>query len=331
MSKRRRLASRLMREIETLNRPMVRRVVRAAFLGTAAAVGVMLLSAITGLLEWWVVLLGAIVGAMLGSLVGRALRPIGERFFGISTNAHLLELANPSYPLLRDLIVRAPGTYTHSVVTAYLAESGAHVVGANALLARVGAYYHDVGKLMRPEFFFENLCGAQNPHDRSAPTRSAEIIRQHVADGVYLAEDYRLPSEVVAIISQHHGTSLVRYFYRKATEADAEVFEADFRYQGKHPQTKEAALVMLADSAEAAVRALRTPTDDQVESTVRRVIGERLSDGQLDHSTLTTDDIDRLAEAFSRMLISMYHPRLEYPGDNQRSELADLRHQPSRA
>jgi len=320
-----------MREIDALNRPMVRRVVRAGFLGAGAAIGVMVLVAVSGLAEWWVVLLGAVLGSMLGSLVGRALRPIGERFFGIATNARLLELANPSYPLLRDLIVRAPGTYTHSVVTAYLAEAGAHVVGANALLTRVGAYYHDVGKLMRPEFFFENLCGGQNPHDKARPERSAEIIHQHVADGVSLAEDYHLPSEVIAIIEQHHGTSLVRYFYRKAAEGDASIFEADFRYHGRHPQTKEAGLVMLADSAEAAVRALRTPRDDEVESTVRRVIGERLSDGQLDESTLTTADIDRLAEAFSRMLISMYHPRLEYPGESHRSEHVDIRHQPSRA
>jgi len=331
MTSRRKMAARVMRETETLNRPMLRRVVRAAFLGAGAAIGVMLLAALTGRLEWWVVLAGAILGAMVGSLIGRALRPLGERFFGVSTNAHLLELANPSYPLLRDLIVRAPGTYTHSVVTAYLAEAGAHVVGANPLLARVGAYYHDVGKLMRPEFFFENLCGANNPHDGATPERSAEIIRQHVRDGVDLAEEYGLPGEVAAIIAQHHGTSLVRYFYRKAAEGDASVFEADFRYQGSHPQTAEAALVMLADGAEAAVRAIGTPSDDRVESTVSRVVEERVVDGQLDECTLTTGQIDQLIDAFSRMLISMYHPRLEYPETNQRSEYADFHHHPSRA
>ena len=331
MTSRRKMASRLMRETEVLSHPMLRRVVRAGFLGVGAALGVMFVAAIAGRLEWWIVLVGGVVGAMLGSLVARALRPAGERFFGVSTNAHLLELANPSYPLLRDLIVRAPGTYTHSFVTAYLAEGGAQVVGANALLARVGAYYHDVGKLMRPQFFFENLCGAENPHDGATPEHSAEIIRQHVDDGVALAEDYGLPGEVTAIIAQHHGTSLVRYFYRKAAEADASVVEVDFRYQGLHPQTKEAALVMLADGAEAAVRAIRTPTDDRVESTVRRVVGERLADGQLDMCGLTMADIDRVAMAYSRMLISMYHPRLEYPEGNQRSEHADLSHHASRA
>lgn len=325
------MASRIMRETKALNHPMLRRVVRAAFLGVGAALGVMLLAALAGQLEWWTVVAGCVFGAMGGSLVGRALRPVGERVFGVSTNAHLLELANPSYPLLRELIVRAPGTYTHSVVTAYLAEAGAQVVGANPLLSRVGAYYHDVGKMMRPEFFFENLCGDQNPHDGARPERSAEIIRQHVADGVALAEDYGLPGEVAAILGQHHGTSLVRYFYRKAAEADASVVEVDFRYQGLHPQTKEAALVMLADGSEAAVRAIGTPTDDRVEATVRRVIGERLADGQLDECSLTTAEIDRLADAYSRMLISMYHPRLEYPESSQRSEHADLRHYSPRA
>ena len=332
MSSTRDILSRVLREVEALRHPILRRVVRAGFIGGAAGLLILATLALTGgELAPWVLVGTGIIGGMAGSLFARSLRPLADHLLGVSTNARLLELSNPAHPLMRDLITRAPGTYTHSVVTANLAEVGAEAVGADRLLARVGAYYHDVGKLMRPEYFFENLSGGVNPHEDATPGHSAEIIRQHVGDGVDLAGAYGLPKEVTRIIGQHHGTSVVRYFYRKAAELDATVFESDFRYQGDRPRSKEAALVMLADGAEAAVRAIRVPSDSQIESTVRGMIAERLTDHQLDDSGLASKDIEALIEAFTRMLSSMYHPRVEYPEATPRSGHADLRHEPSRA
>ena len=268
---------------------------------------------------------------MLGSLVARALRPLGERYFGVTTNARLLELANPAHPLMRKLMTSAPGTYMHSVVTANLAAAAAEAVGANALVTRVGAYYHDVGKVVRPEFFFENLFGAENPHEGSTTDRSTQIIISHVQDGLELAEAYHLPREIADIIGEHHGTSVVRCFYRQAAQADASVFESAFRYPAARPHTRESALVMLADGCEAAVRALRLPTDEEIAETVRRVVGDRQADEQLEHGGLSGADIEAVIDVYSRILVSMYHPRMEYPDTPPRSEHADFHHEPSRA
>ncbi|MDI3280890.1 MAG: HDIG domain-containing protein, partial [Bacillota bacterium] len=188
-------------------------------------------------------------------------------------------------------------------------------VGADPLLARVGAYYHDVGKLKRPYFFVENQMAAENPHDKLSPTLSTLIITSHVKDGLDLAREYRLPRVVADIIQQHHGDDLVRYFYFRATEheRDQPVSEEDFRYAGPKPQSKEAAIVMLADSVEAAVRAVEKPTPTKVEAVVRRIIRERLSDGQLDECDLTLRDLNRIGEAFLRVLSGIFHTRIEYP------------------
>lgn len=253
------------------------------------------------------------IGGMLSAVLGYGLLPFFEHLFGITTDVRLLELANPAQPLLRELMTSAPGTYSHSVMTGNLAEAAAESIGANQLLARVGAYYHDVGKIRRPAFFVENQAGGSNPHDDTAPSLSALIITSHVKEGIELARKHRLPREIISIIQEHHGTSLVSYFYNKAAAGDGPVYEADFRYDGRKPQSQEAALVMLADSCEAAVRAVKKPTSNRIEATVRSVISGKVDDGQLDDSDLTLAHIESVAKVYSRMLASIYHPRIEYP------------------
>ncbi len=253
------------------------------------------------------------VGGVISAVLGYGLLPFFEHIFGVTTDVRLLELGNPGHPLLKELMLKAPGTYSHSVLTANLAEAAAEQIGANPVLARVGAYYHDIGKIRRPGFFVENQAGEENPHDSTTPTLSALIITSHVRDGVELAEKYRLPPEIIDIIRQHHGTSLVRYFYDKAAEGEGPVFEADFRYDGERPQSREAALVMLADTAEAAVRTVKKPTLPRIEAVVRRVVDEKVDDGQLDDADLTLADIEQVIKIYSKMLASVYHTRVEYP------------------
>jgi putative nucleotidyltransferase with HDIG domain len=266
------------------------------------------------LAAWKEVMWGMVNGVLsvvltLGSL------PFFEGFFGIITSFKLLELSNPNQPLLRRLLLEAPGTYHHSIIVGNMAEAAAESVGANPLLARVGAHYHDIGKLKRPFFFVENQFGGENPHQKIAPSLSALIITAHVKDGADMARDYGLPQAVIDIIRQHHGSTLVSYFYCRATEnghAEA-VDESAFRYDGPLPESKEAAIVMLADSAEAAVRSLNNPTKGRIEGMVRRLTKERLDDGQLDRSDLTLRDLDAIARSFVAVLSGIFHPRIEYP------------------
>ncbi|HHW14517.1 MAG TPA: HDIG domain-containing protein [Firmicutes bacterium] len=238
-----------------------------------------------------------------------------ETMFGLTSAAKLLELSNPNQRLLRRLLLEAPGTYHHSIMVGNLAEAAAEATHGDPLLARVGAYYHDVGKLRRPYFFVENQFAGENPHDKIAPGLSTLIITSHVKDGVELAREAKLPACVIDFIQQHHGTDLVRYFFHRAQENSREVAvsESDFRYQGPKPQTKEAAIVMLADTVEAAVRTLQRPTPGRVEGLVRKLIRDRLVEGQLDESDLTLKDLDRIAAAFVRVLSGMFHGRVEYP------------------
>jgi putative nucleotidyltransferase with HDIG domain len=245
-----------------------------------------------------------------------------ETMFGLTSAVRLLELSNPNQPLLRRLLLEAPGTYHHSIMVGNLAEAAAEAAGGDALLARVGAYYHDIGKIRRPYFFAENQFAGENPHDKIAPGLSTLIITSHVKDGVELAREARLPDCVVDFIHQHHGTDLVRYFYRRAVENAREngVSERDYRYQGPKPQAKETAIVMLADSVEAAVKGLQRPTPGRVEGLVRKLLKDRLADGQLDECNLTLRDLDRIGEAFVRVLSGIYHTRVEYP-DNLAKEL----------
>jgi hypothetical protein len=261
-----------------------------------------------------------------------ALLPAFESVFGVTSDVRLLEIAGPSHPLLQRLMTEAPGTYSHSVMTGNLAESAAEAIGANRLLARVGASYHDIGKLRRPGFFVENQAGSANPHDNTSPALSALIITAHVREGVELAEEYRLPREVVDIVRQHHGTSVVSYFYNKATANGGPVVEADYRYAGERPTSREAAIVMLADASEAAMRSLTGPTPPRITAVVRRVIEAKKADHQLDLAELTLLEIDRISEVYARMLGSVYHSRIEYPEFTEGGDRhAGQRHQPSGA
>ena len=260
------------------------------------------------------------------------LLPLFERIFGVTSDVRLLEVAGPSHPLLQRLMSEAPGTYSHSVMTANLAEAAAAAIGANRLLTRVGAYYHDVGKLRRPGYFAENQSCSANPHDATTPALSALIITAHVTEGVQLAEQYRLPREIVDVIQQHHGTSIVSYFYSKATANGERVVEADYRYTGEVPSSREAALVMLADASEAAMRSLTNPTPERIDGVVRKVIELKRADHQLDLSDLTIADIELVTGVYAQMLEGVYHPRIKYPEFSEGSDQhAGQRQQPSRA
>jgi hypothetical protein len=254
-----------------------------------------------------------LAGGLMTTVLVLGLLPFFEFTFGVTTDITLLELGSPGHPLLRRLMTEAPGTYAHSVMTANLAENAAEAIGANPLLARTGAFFHDVGKVRRPAFFVENQAGGTNPHDNTSPSLSARIITAHVREGVRLAQEYRLPQEVVDIIRQHHGTSVVGYFYDKATKKGGPLLEADFRYDGRRPTSREAALVMLADMAEASVRTLNRPTPQRIEAMLRRLVRAKMDDRQFDESELTLADIETVIQIYSRMLASVYHPRIEYP------------------
>jgi hypothetical protein len=256
-----------------------------------------------------------IVNGILSSVLAIGTLPFLESFFGITTSIKLLELSNPNQPLLRKLMIDAPGTYHHSIIVGNLAQAAAEAVGADPLLARVGANYHDIGKLKRPYFFIENQLTADNPHDKLNPSLSSLIITSHVKDGVEIAREYRLPLSIQDFIAQHHGTTLLSYFYKKAGENSGEnrLDEAGFRYDGPKPQTREVAIVMLADSVEAAVRSMSRPTPGKIEGLIRQIIKDKLADGQLDESDLTLKDLDRIAAAFSRVLTGIFHTRIEYP------------------
>jgi putative nucleotidyltransferase with HDIG domain len=256
-----------------------------------------------------------ILNGFLSAILTIGLLPYLETVFSVTSMVKLLELSNPNQELLRKLLVEAPGTYHHSIMVGNLAESAAERIGAHPLTVRVGAYYHDIGKLKRPYFFVENQLASDNPHEKIAPSLSALIITSHIKDGVEMAREKRLPPQIIDFIEQHHGDSLVKYFYSRALEEDKEgnVNQETFRYEGPKPQSKEVALVMLADSVEAAVRSLQDPTQGRIEGMVRRIIKERLNDGQLDECDLTFRDLNIIAESFSKVLTGVYHSRIEYP------------------
>lgn len=263
-----------------------------------------------------------ITSGILSSILTNGSLPFLEHTFQITSPVRLLELSHPNNVLLKRLLTEAPGTYHHSIIVGNLAESAADAVGGESLLVRVGAYYHDIGKIKRPYFFIENQMTSDNPHDKIAPSLSTLILTSHVKDGVELAREHRLPQGIIDIIEQHHGSGLVSYFYHKALESDRTetVTEEEFRYEGPKPQTKEAALVMLADSVEAAVRSLQNRTAGRVEGLVRKIIKDKLNDGQLDECDLTLKDLDIIATAFVRVLTGIFHSRIEYPDMAQEIE-----------
>lgn len=238
-----------------------------------------------------------------------------EKPFGITTHNRLVELSDTNHPILKRLLMEAPGTYTHGIYVSHIAATAAELIEADALLVRVASYYHDIGKIKRPNFFVENQH-VENVHDRLNPSLSAIVIRSHIKDGIDLAMEYKLPPLICELISQHHGTSLVRYFYYQAAVEAAggtAMLEQQFRYDGIKPQSKEAALLMLADAVEAASRSLAKPTPGQIENMVLSIISDKLTDGQLDESELTFKDISIIRESFIKSLSSMMHARIEYP------------------
>ena len=240
---------------------------------------------------------------------------IFEMGFGISTSIRLLELSDMNHPLLKALAVEAPGTYHHSIIMGNIAEATAESIGANSLLTRVGAYYHDIGKIRKSEYFTENQVSIKNPHEKLAPPMSRLIIASHVKEGIELGRKYRLPQEIIDMIAQHHGTSKISFFYEKALErSDARLIqEEDYRYPGPRPQTKEAGILMLADTMEAASRSLKNPSITRIREIVANTIEKKFKDGELGDCELTLRDLDRMKDSFINSLIGLHHTRLEYP------------------
>ena len=253
-------------------------------------------------------------GGILSGFIAIALQPVFEIVFRLPTPTRLLELTNPSQPLMKRLMIEAPGTYHHSIVVANLAESAASRIKANSYLARAGAYYHDIGKLKRPMYFKENQMG-ENPHEHTDPYVSAAILISHTKDGMLLAQKEHIPPEIQDIILQHHGVTPVMYFYHKALQlSDGQQVDInEFRYTGPKPNTREAAIVMLADTIEAAVRSMKSPTPKAIDQFIERLVRGKLEDGQLSESPLSLRDIDKICEAFSDILKGVYHERIEYP------------------
>ncbi len=304
---------------------------RAGFYTSAANVAAIMVMGIIsnaspGLVVSSAFILG-ITNGILSSILTNGSLPYLENAFGITSSVRLLELSQPSNPLLKRLLTEAPGTYHHSILVGNLAEAAAEVVGGESLLVRVAAYYHDVGKIKRPYFFIENQLSNDNPHDKIAPTLSTLILTSHVRDGLELAREYKLPQAVMDIIEQHHGSSLVTYFYHKARENGGDnINEDEFRYEGPKPQTKEAAIVMLADSVEAAVRSMQNRTHGRIEGLVRKILRDKLLDGQLDKCDLTFRDLENIAEAFLKVLSGIFHSRVEYPDLTKEMERRKSRH-----
>ena len=264
-------------------------------------------------LEYGYYLITALVSGIGSAVLTIGLLPLFETSFGILSTMRLIELSNPNHPLLRKILMEAPGTYHHSVMVANLAESACEAIGANGLLARVGSYYHDIGKTKRPNFFIENQMHHDNPHDRLPPDKSANIIIAHVIDGVAILKKYHMPKEIIDIAEQHHGTTLLKFFYHKALQSDAEIKEEEFRYPGPKAQTKESAVVGIADSVEAAVRSLSQPTPELIESLVKKIVADRLQDGQLNECDITIKEIETVSHTLCETLKGIFHSRIEYP------------------
>jgi len=258
-----------------------------------------------------------LANGVMSAIIVTGVLPIFESVSKTITDISLLETADLNHPILKEMVMKAPGTYHHSLVVGNLAEASCETIGANALLARVSAYFHDIGKIEKAEYFSENQTG-ESMHDKLSPTMSSLIITNHVKNGVELAERYGLNKKIVDIIRQHHGTGLVFYFFKRALEKtdDTEVFEEGFRYPGPKPQTKEAACVLLADSVEAASRTLDDPTPSSIQGLVKKIINNKFIDGQLDECELTLKDLEKIAEVFIHILIGIYHSRVDYPEDD---------------
>ncbi len=275
-------------------------------------------------------LTGGFLGAVAVTMIVSVTLPFFESAFDIATDIKLLELLDPNQPLLKELVYKSPGTYHHSILIGNLAEAAAEAIGENPILARVAAYYHDIGKIHKPEYFIENQRPRENKHDRLMPSMSSLIIASHVKEGVDLARAHRLPSAIIDIIRQHHGTSLITYFYEKAKELQpfSVIAEEDYRYQGPRPRTKVAAIVMLADNVEAATRTLENPTPPRIQAVTNSVITRIFLDDQLSMCDLTLKDLRDISKSFNLILNGIFHHRIDYPGmgfpgDKKRSEHQD--------
>jgi len=266
--------------------------------------------------QLWMDLVYAFLNGILCAVLTIGSLPFWEYTFSILTPLKLIELSNPSHPLLKRLLMEAPGTYHHSVVVGNLAESAVNAVGGDGLLVRTGAFYHDIGKLKRPFFFKENQYMMENPHDKLAPSLSALIITGHVKEGLEIAAKHKLPVQLKAFIEEHHGTTLAAYFFHKAKSASHEPDKVDehmYRYNGPIPQTRETAILMLADSVEAAVRSMENPTRDRIEQMVQKIIQGKVDDGQLEDSQLTLRELKEVRKTFTRILAGILHERIQYP------------------
>ncbi|SFA70382.1 hypothetical protein SAMN04488072_101120 [Lentibacillus halodurans] len=254
-----------------------------------------------------------VIAAFLSAVLTVGLLPFFETGLGILSDYKLLSLAKPNQPLLRKILTEAPGTYHHSVMVANLSETACESIGANGLLARVGAYYHDIGKTIIPHYFIENQMAIKNPHDVMQPRQSAEIIISHPYNGATILKEHKLPKEIIDIAMQHHGTMLLKYFYYKEQEKNKHVREGDFRYPGPKPQTKEAAVICICDSVEAAVRSLKEPTEGKIDEIVGSIVNDRLMDGQLSECPLTLKELDHIHQTICETLKGIFHSRIQYP------------------
>jgi putative nucleotidyltransferase with HDIG domain len=239
--------------------------------------------------------------------------PIAESYTGIETELTLLEWSDLNRPLMQRLSLEAPGTFAHTMIIANLADAASRAIGANGLLARVGAYYHDIGKLAHPQYFVENQAGGRNPHDSLRPEASAKIIREHVNAGLALAEQFRLPRALRAFITEHHGTGQISFFLDKARESGREVDASLFAYPGPVPTSAETAVVMLADGVEASTRVLSEPTPHRVREVIEHIVRQRLEQGQLRDTPMTLRQLELVKDEFARVLNGMYHSRIDYP------------------
>lgn len=259
----------------------------------------------------------AFVSGILSSTLTVGLMPFFESTFGFLSDMKLIELSNPNHPLLKKILIEAPGTYHHSVMVANLSDTACEAVGANGLLARVGAYYHDIGKTVRPHYFIENQHAGKNPHDALPPKKSKDIIIAHAEDGAKMLEKHKMPTEIVDIARQHHGTSLLKFFVFKAKELEEEVNEAEFRYAGPKPQTKEIAIISIADSVEAAVRSMKEPTTEKISTLVKAIISDKLKDGQFDECDLSMKELKKVEKTICETLNGIFHNRIEYPEESE--------------
>ncbi|AWB46984.1 metal-dependent phosphohydrolase [Paenibacillus sp. CAA11] len=271
----------------------------------------------------------AFAGGLLTTIMVIGLMPFFEVSFGILSALKLVELSNPNHPLLRKLLTETPGTYHHSVMVGNLSEAAAEAIGANGLLCRVGSYYHDIGKTKRPSYFIENQNNMENPHDFIDPKLSKSIIIAHARDGVEMQKDYKLPKPIRDIAEQHHGTTFLHFFYHKALKlaeeqgVEPDFTEADFRYPGPKAQSKEAAVVGIADSVEAAVRSLRKPTVEQVETMIEKIIKSRLDDHQFNECDLTMRELDIIGQTLKETVMGIFHSRIEYPEEPKKPKIEE--------